>query len=53
MSLQYSDLADFNDFDDYEISESITMYNGMTITEGNDLDRTEFFSLGMFDVVND
>lgn len=52
MSLQYSDLADFNDFDFDEMMntiETITVFNGLTVTEGNDQDRTEFFSLSNFD----
>lgn len=53
MSLQFSDLIDLNDFNEYEIVESITMYSGLTVTEGNDQDRLEFFSLGMYDVIID
>ena len=53
MSLQYSDLIDFEDFNEFETVETITMLNGYTVTEGSDNDRLEFFSLGMYDLTTD
>lgn len=39
---QFLDLIDPLELDDVT---DITMFNGMTVTEGSDADRTEFFSV--------
>ena len=36
------------DFEEFDTSETISLYNnGLTVTEGNDQDRKEFFSISV------
>lgn len=38
---------EYTDFSDFEEVESVTLYNGLTITEGSDRDASEFFSVSV------
>lgn len=40
---------DFANFEAFEEVESVTMFNGLTLTEGSDRDINEFFSVGLLD----
>ena len=40
---------EYSDFSDFEEVESVTLYNGLTLTEGSDRDASEFFNISLLD----
>lgn len=40
---------EYTDFCDFEEVESVTLLNGLTLTEGSDRDINEFFSVSVSD----